>query len=94
MTCTTCTEFFQSDKISKPFISGWSVPIDESTPANIIFDTRTDIIEYVQKTVLINDDDLDIIHNDFDIEIGHNVDTSVQCGPSHTFTSYKHRNSN
>jgi hypothetical protein len=24
--------------------------------------------------VLINDDDLDIIHNDFDIEIGHNVD--------------------
>ena len=32
--------------------------------------------------MLINDDDLDIIHNDSDIEIGHNVDTSVQCGPS------------
>jgi hypothetical protein len=28
------------------------------------------------------DDDLDIIHNDSDIEIGHNVDTSVQCGSS------------
>ena len=67
---------------------------EQSTPANIIFDTQTDIIESVQETVLINDDDLDIIHNDFDIEIGHNVDTSVQCGPSHTFTSYKHRNSN
>ena len=52
-TCTTCTEFFQSDKISKPFISGWSVPIDASTPANIIFDTRTDIIEYVQKLCLL-----------------------------------------
>ena len=24
-------------------------------------------------------DDYDIIHNDSDIEIGHNVDTSVQC---------------
>jgi hypothetical protein len=24
----------------------------------------------------------DLIHNDSDIEIGHNVDTSVQCGPS------------
>ena len=43
---------------------------------------KTDIIESVQETVLINDDDLDIIHNDSDIEIGHNVDTSVQCGPS------------
>ena len=27
-------------------------------------DTRTDIFESVQETVLINDDDLDIIHND------------------------------
>jgi hypothetical protein len=44
--------------------------------------SQTDIIESVQETVLINDDDLDIIHNDSDIEIGHNVDTSVQCGPS------------
>ena len=32
--------------------------------------------------MLINDDDLDVIHNDSDIEIGHNVDTSVQYGPS------------
>ena len=48
----------------------------------ISFDSQTDIIESVQETVLINDDDLDIIHNDSDIEIGHNVDTSVQCGPS------------
>ena len=55
---------------------------EQSTPANIIFDTQTDIIESVQETVLINDDDFDIIHNDSDIEIGHNVDTSVQCGPS------------
>jgi hypothetical protein len=28
----------------------------------IIFDTQIDIIESVQETVLINDDDLDIIH--------------------------------
>jgi hypothetical protein len=56
---------------------------EQSTPANIIFDTQTDIIESVQETVLINDEDFDIIHNDSDIEIGHNVDTSsVQCGPS------------
>ena len=46
-----------------------------------MFDTQTDIIESVQETVFINDDQ-DIIHNDSDIEIGHNVDTSVQCGPS------------
>jgi hypothetical protein len=33
----------------------------------IIFDTQIDIIESVQETVLINDDDLDLIHNDSDI---------------------------
>ena len=32
------------------------VPIEKSTPANIIFDTQTDIIEFVQETVFINDD--------------------------------------
>ena len=57
------------------------VPIEKSTPANIMFDTQTDIIESVQETVFINDDQ-DIIHIDSDIEIGHNVDTSVQCGSS------------
>ena len=46
-----------------------------------MFDTQTDIIASVQETVFINDDQ-DIIHNDSDIEIGHNVDTSVQCGSS------------
>ena len=30
-------------------------------------DTRTDIIESVQETLLVNDDDLDIMHNDSDI---------------------------
>ena len=49
----------------------------------IIFDTQIDIIESVQETVLINDDDLDLIHNDSDIEIGHNVNTSsAQCRKS------------
>ena len=46
-----------------------------------MFDTQTDIIASVQETVFINDDQ-NIIHNDSDIEIGHNVETSVQCGPS------------
>jgi hypothetical protein len=32
------------------------VPIEKSTPTNIIFDTQTDIIESVQETVFINDD--------------------------------------
>jgi uncharacterized protein YceK len=33
-----------------------TVPIEKSTPANIMFDTQTDIIESVQETVFINDD--------------------------------------
>jgi transcription elongation factor len=33
---------------------------EQSTPANIIFDTQTDIIESVQETVLINDEDFDM----------------------------------
>ena len=53
-------------------------------------DTRTDIIESVQETLLVNDDDLDIIHNDSDILIGHNVDTSVDRTHFHLL----HRNNN
>ena len=32
------------------------VPIEKSTPASIVFDTQTDIIESVQETVFINND--------------------------------------
>jgi hypothetical protein len=87
---------YEKNRPDRKFPSKWQTEFYKEKnvmTCTTCIDTQTDIIESVQVTVLINEDDLDIIHNDSDIEIGHNVDTSVQCGPSHTFISYKHRNS-